>query len=943
MIIKKFNFYPLKSMKKIFKKLFAGIVLLFLLTVQTGYAATAPNYWKKSGDSILLINPAWDLGSVAQPIPTIYADNLVISGGSSTDGNLEVEGDIKTISISAPAAPVVALASPASPGNVDNGDHRYKITYLTLIGETEASTATGAVTVADKTVNGRIVLTLPTSNKLAVLQRKIYRQFNGTGDYKFVATVNDNTTTTYTDNIANSSLGAAIAPIANTTGTIYGEGGIQAPGSIAIGNEAVIANDRNVDYSREITSFGLQNQYNQYSETILNPSSTVGTGNESFVASENLLEIPSGNTQDFNLANFSNGEFFVDHNGSGDIGAVIALWGAANNNNSGNFTYELIAGYFTSYNNGSGTIEGDCFKCGNFAVAAGTGNRGSGTIEADYTYYAETPWNDLSGPILKHWGMYMEDQEIGTESWAIQTHGGKVEFGSPTGKNSLFYLSDDDVAQPITSIQPAAVYSKATAISSTAGGLLLTGISDADAQPFKLGAYFGSANPTDATSALTLDVGKSDGATGIDPLGAAETAYQITNDGNSLFTVLGDGTSTFLDGAGNTLATLTDGGTAGNFDVSGTLNAGTSDAFQVSAAGTVTIAAGQSYTSAGAVTYGSGSNGNLNIDANGSGDINVALDTAGGSMLNVTGSSGFGGVNMANFQASSSSSGNLINFTLSQSDDADASDVTSGLILNINSNSGDADELNAIKIANLTAGTALENGLNIGTGWDYGLLSASPVLVTNTNAAGGSASSLQITPTLGIMDGSDLYTGLNIDIANANHTGTDNNVRGIYIDGITFDGQATASAIEIGAGGWNYGLVLPTNIGIKLGTADFYYDGTDLNTTDGLVVGGPLTINNGTLINKHLSEVLSDVTSASISATACGNYASVTVTGAAVGDTVIATPDGDSSATGIEDSDLSWNAYVSATNTVTIRACNPTALAIDAGNDQEWRVDVWQH
>ncbi len=215
--------------------------------------------------------------------------------------------------------------------------------------------------------------------------------------------------------------------------------------------------------------------------------------------------------------------------------------------------------------------------------------------------------------------------------------------------------------------------------------------------------------------------------------------------------------------------------------------------------------------------------------------------------------------------------------------------------------------------------------------------------VTAPNTAGSSADAIDINSTLAAFNGSDNYTGLKINITNANHTGTGNTLYGIDIPGITFDADETATAIRVGSGGWNYGLELPTNIGIKLGSANIVYGGSDVSIDAPLNLSSSLIIGSGDAITKHISLSQANVTSASISASACGDYATISVTGAAVGDSVTATPDGDSSASGIEDSNLSWNAYVSATNTVTIRACNPTASPIDNGNDQTWRVDVWKH
>jgi hypothetical protein len=87
---------------------------------------------------------------------------------------------------------------------------------------------------------------------------------------------------------------------------------------------------------------------------------------------------------------------------------------------------------------------------------------------------------------------------------------------------------------------------------------------------------------------------------------------------------------------------------------------------------------------------------------------------------------------------------------------------------------------------------------------------------------------------------------------------------------------------------------------------------------------------------------VANVTSASVAAATCADYASVTVTGAATGDTVTASPT--PATNGIEDNDLSWSAYVSAADTVIIRACNPhAAVAIDTDDTQTWRFDVWKH
>jgi hypothetical protein len=115
----------------------------------------------------------------------------------------------------APGAPTAALGSGA--GNVDNGAHRYLVTFTTATGETQAGVASAAVTVLDKSANGKVALSgIPTGGG-AVTGRKLYRTQADGNLFYALATIADNSTTTYTDNIADASLGAG-APAVNTTG-----------------------------------------------------------------------------------------------------------------------------------------------------------------------------------------------------------------------------------------------------------------------------------------------------------------------------------------------------------------------------------------------------------------------------------------------------------------------------------------------------------------------------------------------------------------------------------------------------------------------------------------------------------------------------------------------------------------------------------------------------
>jgi uncharacterized phiE125 gp8 family phage protein len=115
----------------------------------------------------------------------------------------------------APGAPTVALAG-AGAGNVENGAHRYRVTFVTADGETEGGTISAAVTVADKTTNGKVAISAIPTGGGAVTSRKLYRTEAGGTTYLLLATIADNTTTTYTDNVADATLGAG-CPSTNTT------------------------------------------------------------------------------------------------------------------------------------------------------------------------------------------------------------------------------------------------------------------------------------------------------------------------------------------------------------------------------------------------------------------------------------------------------------------------------------------------------------------------------------------------------------------------------------------------------------------------------------------------------------------------------------------------------------------------------------------------------
>lgn len=108
------------------------------------------------------------------------------------------------IALDAPGAPTVAVGV----AGVLTGTYSYKVTFVNDFGETSAGTASANVAPVAEKVDISAIPTGSTTEPYAVRYRKIYRTEAGGSTYKLLTTITDNTTTTYTDNIADGALGA---------------------------------------------------------------------------------------------------------------------------------------------------------------------------------------------------------------------------------------------------------------------------------------------------------------------------------------------------------------------------------------------------------------------------------------------------------------------------------------------------------------------------------------------------------------------------------------------------------------------------------------------------------------------------------------------------------------------------------------------------------------
>lgn len=115
-----------------------------------------------------------------------------------------------------PGNPTAVTATVSATSGTLTGTYEYVITFLTDQGETVAGATSNAVSPSSK----RVDLTVIPLGGPGTLSRRIYRQKNGTGGFLLIATISNNTATTYTDNIADGSAGPTIPPAEGTANSV---------------------------------------------------------------------------------------------------------------------------------------------------------------------------------------------------------------------------------------------------------------------------------------------------------------------------------------------------------------------------------------------------------------------------------------------------------------------------------------------------------------------------------------------------------------------------------------------------------------------------------------------------------------------------------------------------------------------------------------------------
>lgn len=159
---------------------------------------------------------------------SIYVGNADVSptnrdvellAGDSSNHNDPVSLDSYLTMDKMLAAPGASTATLGAGGTnlLTAGAYKWKITFVTAAGESEAGAVSNTLTVNPATQLPPALSAIPTDATagVTVTARKVYRTVAGGSVFLLSGTIANNTTTTYTDNIPDASLGAA-APSTNS-------------------------------------------------------------------------------------------------------------------------------------------------------------------------------------------------------------------------------------------------------------------------------------------------------------------------------------------------------------------------------------------------------------------------------------------------------------------------------------------------------------------------------------------------------------------------------------------------------------------------------------------------------------------------------------------------------------------------------------------------------
>ena len=162
--------------------------------------------WALSGTSFSTVPSGQSIFTAGQRVGAAEYEDYIFFGNGGSIPMKYRDGELTRHGVYAPTtAPVVATAAT---GTVLTGDYQYKVTYVNSnLVESDVSDASSTITVASQNVALTSIPVAPTS--FGVESRRLYRTEAGGTSFLRLATLSDNTTTTYDDGIADGDLGVS--------------------------------------------------------------------------------------------------------------------------------------------------------------------------------------------------------------------------------------------------------------------------------------------------------------------------------------------------------------------------------------------------------------------------------------------------------------------------------------------------------------------------------------------------------------------------------------------------------------------------------------------------------------------------------------------------------------------------------------------------------------
>ena len=244
-----------------------------------------------------------------------------------------IDTQFRNITFKQEPAPGPPTLTEGAVGNL-NGDYYYRITLVLATGETNAGTTSGLITVTNKKVE---LSNIPIGTEKCTA-RRIYRTTGISSTFfYYVDTINDNTTTTYSDNLADGGLGVYI-PYYNTTG-----------GNLYLGTDLIFSAIPGLT----VVGFGAGNSNKATNNTFLGSycGAAVTTGsNHVFIGSNAGKKTTTGGTDIFigGSAGFEN-----------LTGSDIVAIGESSGGNNTTGAYLVLLGSYSGY----GITEGNGDIC----------------------------------------------------------------------------------------------------------------------------------------------------------------------------------------------------------------------------------------------------------------------------------------------------------------------------------------------------------------------------------------------------------------------------------------------------------------------------------------------------------------------------------------------------------------------------------------------------